>query len=464
MSERQIVVVDNACGEDWWTGADWSADSATVKTYRDGAPRREGSRPSSAEAVYLQHIIENYDKLPEQIVFLHGGAAEHCPDIVQKVRCTPVDVGFKSYGEELLVEEVDESSDPLFDELPLGTDGGAAPSFVSYQVGSLFAVSRKQIRAHPLSWYRRAAGIAESGVCCARSLQRYWHRLFAVRQRRRGIVTAADSHIYRDLQFLIQSLQAVDKHPIIVYDLGLKHYQLEWCLSQPNVTCRPLPPLSPSLRQYVGQHRWQAWLKPAYIRDADLDEMAWIDADCVVVEPLTDFFAMLEEAPLLMPEVAPGCGANHADLYTKHLPIANADERISTEINNGVIGLHRNRDHDLLDAWLYAVEWAVENPQLRHLIRWYDQGAFLWAILKTGNERNILSSQRWNYPAQIHRPLLSHAIENRISLVETMRLMHPAASIVHWFGLCKLSIAFNEEINRLFEFEPAHETLERLSP
>jgi hypothetical protein len=269
-----------------------------------------------------------------------------------------------------------------------------------------------------------------------------------------GIVTAADTNLFRDLQFLIHSLRATNDTPLLVYDLGLSHDQLHFCLSQHNVTCRPLPPMSDSLASYVGQHRWQAWLKPTYIQDAPFDRLIWIDADCVVLAPLQDVFDMIERGPLLMPEVSVGCGANHLELYTEHLPIRDPLRRGCAEINNGVIGLDRQRDRELLDAWLFAVQWAVEHSDLRHLIRWYDQGALLWSILRTENEQSIQKCRKWNYPANAANPLISIAAHHEMSLLEAIRATHPDAGIVHWFGLIKLSVALNDEIQRLFLSAP----------
>ncbi len=286
-----------------------------------------------------------------------------------------------------------------------------------------------------------------------RFLELNWHRLFSVPGRRRGVVTGADANLFRDLQFMIQSLRSVDETPLVVYDLGLRHEQLQWCLRQGNVCCRPLPPMSESLDRFVGQHRWQAWLKPTYIADAPFDQLLWVDADCVVLSPLQEVFQEIEDAPLLMPEVAVGCGANHSDLYTRHLPIRDAQRRGNAEMNNGVIGFDRHRDRELIDAWLYVVQWAVEHPELRHLIRWYDQGALLWAILRTENESHIRTCRNWNYPANPNGQLLARAVENKISLLDAIRAAHPDARIVHWFGLIKLSVALNEEINQLFAVE-----------
>ena len=123
-------------------------------------------------------------------------------------------------------------------------------------------------------------------------------------------------------------------------------------------------------------------------------------------------------------------------------------------MNNGVLGFDLVRDRELLDAWLFAVDWAIGHPELRHLIRWYDQGALLWAVVRTNNDKRISSSNRWNYPARPYLPLLSQAIKCELDFVEVMRRNHPGAGIIHWFGLCKLSIALDDEVNKLFSRTP----------
>jgi hypothetical protein len=316
----------------------------------------------------------------------------------------------------------------------------------------LFSCSKSDILAHPIDVYRRALAIAGTAQGPG-FLELNWHRLFDHPGRRRGVVTAADAGLFDDLKFMISSLRASDETPLVVYDLGLRHDQLQWCLSQTNVTCRPLPAMSDSLAGFVGEHRWQAWLKPAYIHDAPFDQLLWLDADCVVLSPLEELFQQLEDAPVLMPEVALGCGANHSTLYAHYLPIRDPEIRGAAEMNNGVIGFDRHRDRDLIAAWLYAVQWAVEHPELRHLFRWYDQGALLWAILRTENEHHIRESHDWNYPASVTGQLVRHAVENGVSVLDAIRAGHPTARIVHWFGLIKLSVALNEEVSRLFASE-----------
>lgn len=267
---------------------------------------------------------------------------------------------------------------------------------------------------------------------------------------RRGVVTATDANLFRDLRFLIESIRKVDSIPIWVYDLGMRHDQLNWCLRQENVVCRPVPPMQKALADYVGKHRWQAWLKPTYIDDAPLDQVLWIDADCVVLSPLDEAFGLIDQGPLLMPEVAIGCGANHKDLYRFHLPIEKIDERCATEMNNGVIGLDVRRDRDLLDAWIHAVQWAIENPGARHLMRWYDQGALLWAVLHTDNESRLQPCHRWNWPARADMPLLKIAAAEGCYLLDAIARVHPEAAIVHYFGLVKLSIALDDEVHGQF--------------
>ncbi|MGB7327552.1 MAG: hypothetical protein WBD31_21930 [Rubripirellula sp.] len=267
---------------------------------------------------------------------------------------------------------------------------------------------------------------------------------------RRGVVTATDANLFRDLRFMVESIRKFGSTPICVYDLGMRHDQLNWCLRQPNLICRPVPPMPTPLADYVGKHRWQAWLKPTYIDDGPLDQILWIDADCVVLSPLDEAFDLIDQGPLLMPEVAVGCGANHTDLYRKHLPIDDVDRRCNAEMNNGVIGFDVRRDRELLDAWIHAFQWAVENPESRHLMRWYDQGALLWAVLHTENETRLQSCHKWNWPACAGAPLLEISANESCSLIDAIARVHPEASIVHYFGLVKLSIALDDEIHQRF--------------
>lgn len=396
----------------------------------------------SPESCFLRYIVDNYETLAPQTVFVDLYSEDRIGDLSNGLAKLPTDVPFVRIGEHLRIANRDNTDGSVF-------TWASKSEFVAWRSGSSFAVSRDCVHSHPQNVYEET--LRNVHEAHAREyLEQSWQELFVSETGTRGIVTAADSNLFRDLQFMIESLRLVDASPIVVYDLGLRHEQLLWCLAQPKVTCRPIPVLSRAMRKFVGQNRWQAWLKPAYLKDVPFDRFLWIDADCVVVSPLDDAFAEIDKGPMLMPEVAPGCGSNHEKLYTTYLPIKDPASRKVTEINNGVIGFCRHRDQELLDAWLFSVEWAIENPELRHLFRWYDQGALLWAILRTHNEHFIRGSKKWNYPANPNGTLLQHAIGNSVSVIDTIRTMHPNAGIVHWFGLLKLSISLDDEVNALF--------------
>lgn len=422
----------------------------SAASYACGPTPTVADTPGRAEIGYLRHICENYDRLADVTVFLPGDAVARYPWIPDRVRGLPKDLSFCAFGKELLVEDID--------DLPCGprqrfgeicADWSLEPpDFVACHAGSMFAVARRRIVSRPRRIYQRTLERASSHLDVAELLERLWHLAFAAPASRRGIVTAGDTPIFRDLQFLILSLEACNDVSVVVYDLGLATHELQWCLSQPNVTCRPLPPLTRAMTQFVGSHRWQAWLKPAYILDAPFDRILWLDADCVVLDSVADAFSQVEGGPFLLPEVCPGSGRNHPRLY-ESLPIADCG-RQEIEINNGVIGLDRQRDRALLDAWLYAVEWAVRNEGHRHLMRWYDQGALLWAISKTRLQARISTDQTWNYPAKPVSCILGHAVRNHRSVLASIRDVHPEARVVHWFGLNKLSVALDREVRELF--------------
>ena len=444
MSKSQTILAIQPGARNWWESID------RVVEYPISM-----SSNQSPESIYLRHIVDHYDELTSPVVFLHSDAPQYCRDVRERIDHVPADAAYYPLGQEIRVETTEPSHAAMLDQVLRTQPVAEAPQFATYHLGSLFSCSPSCIRARPVDVYRRALRLAEHSPQGTQFLESNWHRIFDSSALRRGVVTAADANLFRDLQFMIQSLRSVDDIPLVVYDLGLRHEQLQWCLQHNNVTCRPLPPMSDSLAAYVGQHRWQAWLKPTYIHDAPFDQLLWIDADCVILSPLDEAFQQLQDGPLLMPEVAVGCGANHADLYTTHLPIRDPQRRGKAEMNNGVIGLDRRRDRELIDAWLYVVQWAVEHPELRHLIRWYDQGALLWAILRTENDSNIRDCHNWNYPANADGHLIASASENGASIVAAIRAKHPDARIVHWFGLIKLSVALNDEITRMFAADVA---------
>lgn len=180
--------------------------------------------------------------------------------------------------------------------------------------------------------------------------------------------------------------------------------------------------------------------------------MLWIDADCIVVGPLGEAFEQLNCAPILAADRTLADTRNNPRLY-RHLPLPAEHNVEFVSVNAGVIGLCRIRDRALLDAWSWGVQWAAQQPTLRHLVAHADQGLLQWALANTNCAHLVRSDPQWNCPCRHETSWISSSGKDSVSLLEAIRRGHPGASIVHWYGEYKLSTLLLDELSQDFDSE-----------
>ena len=94
-------------------------------------------------------------------------------------------------------------------------------AFYPFHAGANFAVSRAVIRQRPREFFQRALNVMLSSEFGPWEIERLWPLIFPARSPRPGIVTAATSDVFFDLQQLLKSLEQFDRNPVEVFDLGL---------------------------------------------------------------------------------------------------------------------------------------------------------------------------------------------------------------------------------------------------
>lgn len=388
---------------------------------------------------YLTHIVNHYDRLADVTVFLQGNPHDHVRHLQQQLEELPQDPGFRELGHTPVVEDdAGNPSQPGIDTAGLYRSlfHSNPPGYYAFHAGANFAVSRATIRRRPREFYQHA----QTAILASRygpwEVERLWPIVFSPHTRRSGIVTAANSDIFFDLQQMLRSLEAFDHCPVEVFDLGLTDLQKEWIELHPQRTLRELPRWINRVSRLKRVREWPTWLKPFYLLHSHFDRMLWIDADCVALRDPAAALELICQHPLLTKDVAPVIVHNHPDLY-HYLPVENIDSTL--RVNAGVVGLDRQRDAELLAAWAWAVQWAARNLRFRNRFRWFDQGALLWALQKLSRGALIQTDLNWNTPWLIDENPVEQAAARGTSLSRWLKQRFPRAGIVHFLGQHKLS-------------------------
>ncbi len=402
---------------------------------------------------YLHHIVQNYERLAEVTVFLQGYPFDHIPNLDEQIWRVDRNIGFRDLCDHILVE--DGCGEPVHPGLGVGEMYEAlfdlpSPDFFVSHSSACFAVSRENILNRPKSFYQKAIDLVVRREQGPWEIERLWQFIFETKEQPfEGVVTAADSAFFRDLQLLVHSHRQRAQYPLVIVDLGLTSDQRNWCLTQSNVSILPMPLIYKPVDRIRQQHWWQTWLKPFYLFHSPFDRVLWLDADCVILGNLSQAFEVIENRPLLVRDSTGVVTENHSLLY-EYLPLPQGSVVEGVTVNAGVVGLCKSRDQSLLAAWAYGVAWMAMNPGNQSLSAWADQGMLLWALHRTKSTAAIQKDVTWNCPSKPVQNLIADAVENRCSVLDEIRNKHPGASIVHFLGEGKLSQQMADELERLF--------------
>lgn len=259
-----------------------------------------------------------------------------------------------------------------------------------------------------------------------------------------GIITLCDANYFPGLLMMYKSVQ--ESHPCVVacYDLGLTEPQLAAAGNCHNLQLLPLPddPLIGRIRAVMGRspplaklHKrvWPLWICPILIKHAPFRDVIWLDCDLVVLRNLDQMFTLIESGPVFTPEnKAPQATPNRRELY-EYLPIQRRFDPLRPTVNAGVSGWRRDRDAAAIDAYIFPVERASADENVRSAISWHDQGALIWAIQACGLEHRVASSNAWNLCAD-NTPVARRAIAWNDDFLSVARDVVSDANILHWNG------------------------------
>lgn len=259
-----------------------------------------------------------------------------------------------------------------------------------------------------------------------------------------GIVTLVDGNYLEGLKLLHGSVQDSYPVPIHCFDLGLTESQRRWCGEHlPGVTIAPIPqtPVIEAIQAGLDgpplakreKRQWPLWICPFLIEASPFRRVFWLDCDIVVLRNLGQMFAMLDDGPVFTPENnAPEVTPNDKSLYDL-LPIEREfDARLPT-VNGGVSGWDLIRDRPALQAYMFPVRRALEDPAVRSAIAWHDQGCLIWAIQALGLENRVLPTWSWNLCVR-HTAAAGSHYHWKPGVLEDLRGTVPEAQLLHWNG------------------------------
>ncbi len=402
---------------------------------------------------YLHHIIQRYDNLASTTIFLQGNPFDHCPDILNKLSGLEPGCLFRHFSDHLLVE--DSTGNPSHPGVPFAEFyrellGNSVPDYLVCRTAACFSADAATIRSRPLEFYEKALRLTTENELGAHAMERLWQFIFHRLPESEGIVTACDSGFFSNLRFLIVSLRRFCTHPVAVFDLGLTESQKSWLNKFSDLIILPMPKYDKWIEPIRHEPWWQTWLKPFYIQAAPFDRVLWIDADCVVTGPLDEAFECLNRTPLLTVDGTPADTRNRPRLY-RHLRLTSTQSADAVSVNAGVVGVCKIRDRALLDTWTWGIQWAAQQPSLRNLVAYADQGILHWAIARTDTAEAIQGNTRWACPCRPGTEWISQSRTGSQGLLSAICDGHPEASIVHWYGVNKLTAILLEELSDQFD-------------
>jgi hypothetical protein len=173
-------------------------DKFNIKIYNKGGENLELDyvklRNLGRDAhTFITYIVENYNSLPEYIIFLQGDPVFHCKDVIEIIR-EHKEENYVCLSDHL----IEESSDSWYDNLVEPNSiminpgmrrfslresssyilGPEAPNLYKFAAGQQYIVNKKYILNRDLEFYENILGQFEIDFVLPWHLERMWFNIF----------------------------------------------------------------------------------------------------------------------------------------------------------------------------------------------------------------------------------------------------------------------------------------------
>jgi len=213
-----------------------------------------------------------------------------------------------------------------------------------------------------------------------------------------AVCTAADGRFFPGVQLLFHSFRRLHEGRFVVFDLGLSMTQRTY-LQNRGADVRPPKVV---LRNHPG---WQTYNKPEYMAAVEADRVLWIDADCIILKPISPLLDVVRSNGLFL-SLQPESGERlrlRCDLSVyvqlgwprRFAPI---DRGV---LNAGVVGLQRGEAaaERLLERWRWSLRQVAADPEFfLPRVAYQDQGLLLWALEYLDLFGKHTPIAEWNFP------------------------------------------------------------------
>lgn len=420
---------------------------ATVSTVADSNQSCAGAASRMALA-HLDYIVEWYDRLADMTLFLPGNAAGRIANFTERVELLDGKSAYQEVDDAVCVYAGDDGDGTTVSNAFHSVLNTEPPAFFAAGAANGFAVARDAIHARPRSFFQSARKRLAATPDSAWATNYLWRELFKgprspEESASRGVITSSNEGYFEQLLFLLASLHEVGNLATGVFDLGLTSRQREKLADWPGVRVLPRPNLPAPQAAMADVQKPEAWLKPVLMTHTPFDETLWIDADCIVLRDLSPIWKRVASGPFIVMDPFQLYIRNKDELYGM-LPTPPGCLP-SLYANTGVFGFRRDRDWNLLAAWTYAFQAAVD-AKLRALVAFQDQGLFNWALYRLRMGDVIEQEPTWNHLPRRDEPILPAMYRTNKGLWDHLRDAYPDAGIIHWMGDAKLPNALSRDL------------------
>jgi hypothetical protein len=144
---------------------------------------------------YIHHIVENYDNLPEYIIFVQGNPFDHCSNLFEKISNHTTEDFLFLHSTRIIEEPIacgwehkvfaQKREEDIFDFFYFGEVarkylGGDAPQIFRFAPGQQFIASRDKIMCRSLEYYETILNDFNKNYLLPWMLERMWQYILKV--------------------------------------------------------------------------------------------------------------------------------------------------------------------------------------------------------------------------------------------------------------------------------------------